>query len=134
MEYHELNPSDAKFELDGEEFTIRAFDLAAQVWCYNEFATPENKDGITVLSERISDFKDADAVLRLTWHLLRRKTYFGNYSTFLNAVEKEKTDNNFWNKIMEIYGAIVKTLGVSQPQLAEIKQEMELKKSLAAQG
>lgn len=134
MKFNELNPTDAKIEIDDREFSLRAFDLAAQVWCYNEFATESNPDGMAVLSERIQDMKDADAILKLTWHLLKRKTYFKNYNNFLKIIESENKKNNYWNKIMELYQAVVVTLGVSQPQLEELQQDLELKKSLAAQG
>lgn len=128
--YQELNPSDAIVEIDNREFTLRAFDLTAQVWAYNHFATPENKDGMTVLANRIADINDADAVLQLTWHLLKRKVYFGNYDAFVKAIDDHKGGK--WTKIMDLYGAVVKTLGVSQPQLEEIQEELELKKSTAA--
>ncbi len=134
MKYHELNPTSAKFELDNQEFTLRAFDLQAQVWAYNEFATEENKDGIEVLSNRISDIKDADCYLRVAWHLMRRKVYFGTYTNFLNKIQVEYKGDRYWDKVVEIYKCVVKTLGVSQPHIEELEEDLELKKSLAAQG
>jgi len=129
IEYKDLVPVPAKISLDDQEFTLRAFDLAAQVWAYNEFATPENKDGVENLSERINDIKDTDCILKCTWHLMNRKTHFGTYEKFVTCVDKH---DEKWTKIMEFYQAFVKTLGVSQPKLEEIAEEMQVKKPLAA--
>ena len=129
IEYKDLVPLPAKIVLDDSEFTLRGFDLAAQVWAYNEFATPENKDGVENLSNRINDIKDTECILKCTWHLMNRKSHFGTYEKFVSCIDSTE---NKWNKIMELYQAFVKTLGVSQPKLEELAEELQIKKHSAA--
>jgi len=130
IKFEDLNPCESSIKIDNKEFKLRKFDLIAQVWALNYFSTKENKDGMLVLAERLRNNNDAEAILTVAWHLLKRKTYFTDYETFV-----EKIDNSGgWIKIMEILLAVVETLGVSQPQLAEFQEDLELKKSLAAEA
>lgn len=131
MNYHELKPQEASIKVGGKDYNLRPFDLAAQVWAYNFFSTEKEKDGMKILADRISDIRDADCILNLTWHLLRRKVDFGSYDNFVKAVEKDQEQGK-WNLIVSFYQAVVKTLGASQPDIEELKEEIELKKSLAA--
>lgn len=130
MEYHDLKPVESTVIVDSKELTLRPFDLSAQVWAYNFFATKDNPDGMRVLAQRISDIRDAEAVLRLTWHLLKEKQFFLSYENFVDKIDKDSKGK--WVRVVELYKAVVKTLGVSQPQIDEIQEELELKKSIAA--
>lgn len=130
IQYHELKPIESEIEIDSIKFKLRPFDLSAQVWAYNHFATAENTDGISVLSERIQDIKDVGAVIDVVWHLLKNKYHFNNSQKIFN-----KTIDNQqykYTKTMEFRAAIVQCLGVSQPMIDEMKGELELKKSSAA--
>jgi len=128
--YHELKPQESQIQLNEVNFILRPFDLSAQVWAYNHFATPEKPNGVEILSERIQDINDFGAVLDTTWHLLKDKAHFhNNQDNFNRAVDTLK---HKYSKAMEFRQAIVQCLGVSQPKLDEIQGDIELKKSLTA--
>lgn len=130
ISYHELNPKESEIELKSINFVLRKFDLSAQVWAYNNFATDKQKDGVKVLSERIQDLNDFGAVIEVVWHLLKNKMHFNNnIEYFKAAIELEDYPQL---KIMQFRESIVECLGVSQPKLNEIKEDIELKKSLTA--
>ena len=132
MKYQDLNPTEAVFELCDQEFTIGKFSLIAQTWAYNEFATQDEPNGVNVLANGIADMSNSEPLLKCVWFLMRRKHFFGTYENFVEEIDKLKDEK--WAKIMELYTAFVQTLGVSQPDLEEIHEELELKKSLAAQA
>ena len=132
MKYQDLNPTEATFKLCDQEFTIGKFSLIAQTWAYNEFATTEEPNGVNVLAQQIADINNSECLLKCVWFLMRRKHFFGSYENFVSKIED--LGDGKWAKIMELYTAFVQTLGVSQPDLEEIQEELELKKSLAAQA
>ena len=130
IQYHDLKPTESIIRLAGREYYLRPFDLTAQVWAYNFFSTPEKKDGVAVLAERLADMNDIEPILRTTWHLLRSKYDFGTYDAFVKKVDA--VGQHKFKKISEFYVAVVQTLGVSQPHIEDLKEELELKKSIAA--
>ena len=130
IEYNELNPADSVFTLKGREFEIRSFDLLAQSWAHSFFATADEPNGMSVLARRVSNIEDVEAIAQIAFHLLKDKEFFNkNFKEFMTAIESE---DRKWIKVVEIYKAVVKTLGVSQPKIEEIREEIELKKSQAA--
>lgn len=134
IKYEDLNPVCSSFRFQGKDFELRPFDLAAQVWAHNEFATKENKNGVEVLSQRIQDTTDFEPLLKCAWHLLKRKRHFGFYDEFVKQIDKGDDESDKIKILGEIYRAFVETLGVSQPQLDTIEEELELKKPKAAES
>jgi len=134
ISYQDLNPVCASFRFNDNDYELRPFDLAAQVWAHTEFATDDNKNGVDVLSTRIQDLSDFEPILKCAWHLLKRKRHFGFYDEFVSQISKGDIASNQSKLIGDIYNAFVKTLGVSQPQLDQIKEDLELKKHNAAEG
>ena len=132
--YEDLNPVNASFRFNSKEYELRPFDLAAQVWARNEFATDAEPNGVEILSKRIQDMTDFEPILKCAWHLLKRKRDFGFYDEFVKQIGKGDDDNKEVALIGLIYKAFVKTLGVSQPQLDSIADELELKKQSAVQS
>jgi len=132
IKYEDLNPRHSSFTLNNKDYEIRPFDLAAQVWARNEFATSDNKDGIVVLTELIQDMNNPMPLFKCVWHLLKRKRDFGFYEEFVKAIEKGDNDSDKFKIMSEMWSAFLETLGLSQPQLESIREEMELKKSQAA--
>lgn len=127
IKYSDLKPSNATFVLNEVEYELRPFDLAARVWANDEFATETEPNGLVNLSKTVQDMTSFSAVYKCAWHLLKRKRSFGFYENFLKEIDKDE------HKITaDIYKAFVRTLGVSEPQLDNFKEELELKKSLAA--
>jgi len=124
IQYHELNPRRSKIILNDKEYYLRPFDLAAQVWCYEEFKTETEPNGIVALTKRLEDVQDIAAYTKVVFHLLEDKKDFGIYANFINEIEK----NGKYSKTIELYNALVESLGVSQPQIDKIKKELELKK------
>ena len=130
INYSDLNPTESEIELNSVTFQLRPFDLTAQTWAFNHFATADEKNGLTVLTTRIQDVNDFDALLDTIWHLLKGKMHFNNSKeSFFKAVEK--LDHKYI-KSMEMRTALNECLGVSQPMIEEFKGDIELKKSLTA--
>jgi len=130
--YKDLKPSDATFVMNKKEYELRPFDLTAQVWASEFFATKEQPNGLITLSEKIADFGNFSALYNCIWHLLKRKRDFNHFSSFLSQVEKGDEDKDSTGLTGDMYRAFVKTLGVSQPQLENIQEELELKKQSTA--
>ena len=128
LEIQDLKPTEATIVVDKNEFTLRPFDLSAQVWALNFFATEGKTDGMKVLAERLKNNNDIDAILKVAWYLLKNKLYFGTYESFVKKIDRE---SHKWTRVMEIQKAIVYTMGISQPKLEEFEEEIELKKRLA---
>ena len=131
IHYSDLVPGKSKIELKGKSYVLRPFNLLAQAWAYSEFSTKECEDGLTVLSNRLQDIQDFEASIRTVHFLLEDKKSFPTYEDFFKAIE-EDTDGNMYKKIIEIYNALVDTIGISQPKMEEIQNEIDLKKSEAA--
>jgi len=129
LEFQDLKPVEATIVVDNNEFTLRPFDLTAQAWALNFFATEENTNGMAILTQRLANNNDIEAILKVAWYLLKSKPHFGTYEKFVKKIDKE---DHKWTRVMEIQKAIVYTMGVSQPKLEEFEEEIELKKLSAA--
>lgn len=128
ISYKDLNPTQSSFVLNEKEYFLRPFDLAARVWADDYFATPEQKSGLVVLSEKIQDMKSFETLFRCCWHLLKRKRDFGYYENFVKAIEEGDDKKSSQVLIADLYKAFVYTLGVSEPMLAKFEEEIEVKK------
>lgn len=131
ISYKDLNPTESSFTLNGVEYFLRPFDLVARVWASDYFATPENKEGLYVLSELVQDFSSFEAIYRCAWHLLKRKRDFDTYENFVKAIEAGDEARDQVTVTSDIYNAFVKTLGVSEPQMEKYREDMEIKKQSA---
>lgn len=126
IKYQDLKPTDASFKLNGREFEMRPFDLAARVWAEDEFKTDEQPSGLLNLSQQVQDLRNLNPVYKCAWHLLKRKREFGSFERFLEAIEK--SDEGESVVAGEIFKAFVKVLGVSEPMIEEMAEDVELKK------
>lgn len=126
INYKDLNPTEASFRMNKREYFLRPFDLAARVWADDEFATEDSPSGLVNLSRKIDDFTNFSPLLKCAWYLLRNKKDFGFYDQFI--IDIENSEEGSTAVIGDIYRAFVKTLGVSDPMIEEIKEELELKK------
>ena len=125
IEYEELLPVEATITVKGKEYTLAPFSLAAQVWAKNYFATEEESDGLKNLLTKLDDVtKNPEPVLRVTWYLLRDKGDFGTFENFVESFDGRKK----WLNIAKLYPEVMTTIGVSQPALEEIRDELEIKK------
>ena len=120
LEFQDLKPVEATIVVDKNEFTLRPFDLSAQVWALNFFATKENTNGMAILTKRLTNNNDIDAILKVAWYLLTNKSYFGTYEGFVKKIDRS---THKWTRVMEIQKAIVYTMGVSQPMLEEFEED-----------
>lgn len=132
ISYNDLNPIDTKVYINEQEFTLGKFSLLAQCWADQEFATEDEPSGVMALSKVIQDWTKPDPILRLSWYLLKEKSQFNNeYEQYIDFIDNKKIK---WINIKNIFQAVVRTIGVSQPQIDEIEEELELKKSLAVES
>lgn len=130
--FYELNPTCLSFRLNGKEYEIRPFDLTAQVWARCEFATKEQPDGLVILSELIQDMNNFDPLLKSIWHLLKRKRDFGFYEEFVSQIDKGDKDSDKGKVLTNLYVIFTNALQLSQPNMNDIEEDLELKKSLTA--
>ena len=132
--FYELNPTCLSFKLNGNEYEIRPFDLTAQVWARCEFATKDESDGLVVLSELIQDMNNFDPLLKSIWHLLKRKRDFGFYEEFVLRIDKGDKDSNKVKILSNLYVIFTNALQLSQPNMNDIEEDLDLKKSLTAES
>jgi len=133
ISYSDLKPAKAIFKLGLNEYTLRPFDLTAQVWASDYWKTEAQHNGLLVLTERLRSIEDVEAITKTCWYLLENKQQFDRkYTEFLKTIEKGDPENgNKWLLIADLFKALSKTLGVSQPDLEEFQEDLELKKSSA---
>jgi len=136
ISYSDLKPAKAIFRIGLNEYTLRAFDLTAQVWASDYWKSESENNGLVVLSKRLEQIEDVEAITKTCWYLLENKHLFENkYTEFLNVIEKGDAENgNKWLLIADLFRALSQTLGVSQPDLEEFQEDLELKKSKAVEG
>ena len=123
----DLKPKQSHITINNKEYALKPFTLSIRIWAENYFATPENKNGLQVLSERIGGLElnpdDAlDAVCRTCFKLLIDKKDFTDYENFV-----DKVDN--YNNLMQLYKALCECIGLGNPDLSKQEQEqLEVKK------
>ena len=118
---HDLNPQPAYFLLKKKRYKLKKFSLAARVWARFEFATPENEDGLEVLSHKMAKL-DPHTIGKVGYYLLENHEDFVNEKDFIESFK-------FSNILIEILlPTINETIGASQPTDDEIEESAELKK------
>jgi hypothetical protein len=128
IDYKDLNPVEATAVINNQSLEFNKFSLMAQCWADKEFATADEPSGVIVLSGLIQDWTQPEPMLKLSYYLLKDKSLFKSFQEYLEFVDSHKSK---WTNVKAIYEAVVYTLGVSQPQIDEMEEELELKKSLA---
>ncbi len=131
VKIQDLNPIEATIKLNDTEYTLRKFDLLARSWAHTEFSTNENQDALGALADNMKNIlesNDYTPLLKVCWHLLKRKRDFKTYELFVSAVEKGDDENSTVMKLGELLMAFNKTLGLSELSMDEIKEDIELKK------
>lgn len=118
---NDLNPRNSTFKLNGKEYELKKFSLAIQVWANDEFATPENKNGLEVLSQKVTNL-DADAIARCCYRMLVDKSDFGSFENFLDKFK------DYYTLLEVLLIPFSECLGVSQPSKEDIEEDLELKK------
>lgn len=121
---NDLSPRESSFELCGNTYHLKKFALAAQVWAHDEFATEDEKNGLTVLSQALIELEPS-ILLKMCYYLLKDKKDFPTLEVFINAFEDHHT------VLAVLLKPFSECLGVSQPDEAT-EDEVELKKSRAA--
>lgn len=128
ISYQDLNPMESSFILNKKEYFLRPFDLAARVWADDYFSTEKEQSGLIVLSKKIQDLTNFEALYRCCWHLLKKKRDFGFYENFVHSIENGDDDSDSIKITMDLYKAFTRSLGLSEPQLEKFKEDFELKK------
>jgi len=118
---NDLNPRESEFVLRGTTYKLKKFSLAAQVWAHDEFATAEEKNGLTVLSTKLIEL-DSGAIAKTCYFLLKDKQDFATQESFIDALGDHVTT------IQVLLAPFSACLGVSQPSDDENADEVELKK------
>ncbi len=118
---NDLNPRPSKFILSGKTYEMKKFSLSAQVWAHDEFATDEEKNGLTALSQKLVEL-DPSAIAKSCYFLLKDKTDFPCEENFIDAL------GDHYNTVNILLEPFSRCLGVSQPSEEETADEVELKK------
>lgn len=120
MNIEQIAPAKSQIEVSGKKYNLNFFTLAEQVWSMNEFATPENKNGIEILSGLLIDLNPR-AIAKLTYRLLEDKSDFITEERFIN------TFKDTYTLISVLLAPLNECLTNSQPpELTE--DEIDLKK------
>ena len=123
--YHELNPRPYEFEMEGKAYKLAPFSLKAQTWAYEEFKTEQEPNGLKNLSELLKAVDLKTAVV-CCWYLLEDKKGL-NIGEFFEICQKHEN-------IRKPFDALAKTIGLSQPHIEGIEEELELKKFKAVKA
>lgn len=118
---NDLSPRPSKFILRGNVYELKKFSLAAQVWAHAEFATAEEPNGLTALSQKVIEL-DPAAIGKTCYYLLKDKSDFPTEEKFLDALGDHHT------VLKVLLQPFSECLGVSQPTEDDTAEELELKK------
>lgn len=122
----DLNPVPSTFMLKDKEYTLRAFDLAAEVWAYAKFGTKEQPNGLLALGNAMKDMDTGvGPAMELAYHLLQGPD-FPTFKEFYKAIDNDGK----YKKVIEVYQALVVSIGLSQQQVDDMEGDEELKKPL----
>lgn len=130
IKIHELNPLDSYFEINDVRYELHAISLAKRIYIDNYFGTQEKGEepnGIATLKEKIQNFGNFEALSEIIFYLMKDNTKFKNAKDLLEHAEKDNGLTTF--KLM--YVALCECVGLSEPQLNEMANEIETKKSRA---
>lgn len=130
--FTDLIPKNSKIKIHNKVYKLKPFTLAVELWATDEFKTPQEPNGLQVLSNRLRDFSDKEAVFKVIYKLIIDKSDFDTYEKFIKYVE-EMEQERIYIFITECYYAISDTIGLSQPVIENIEEDIELKKLKAAQ-
>ena len=115
-----LRSRPSSFILNETRYELNPFDLGAQIYFASIYKT-ENRNGLEVLAEKLSDFGNFKDICTVVLYLLKDKRDFKNEKALQAAIEADGK----YKKLTEIYEAVVECLGVSQPQKDELYNEIE---------
>ena len=118
---NDLNPRPSKFTLRGKTYEMKKFSLSAQVWAHDEFATAEEKNGLTNLSQKLVEL-DPSAIAKTCYFLLKDKNDFPCEENFIDAL------GDHYSIVKILLEPFSRCLGVSQPTEDDTAGEVELKK------
>lgn len=131
VNYSDLRPKKSKIKLLEKTYILKPFSIGVETWAYYEFQTKDERNGMNVLSERLRDFNDKEALLKTLHKLIIDKEDFPEYEDFLKLVETLGQEK-IYLFLMEGFYSIAETIGLSQPIIENIEEELELKKLKAA--
>ena len=80
-ELEALSGKEASFTIGKHLIELKKFSMAVQVWCYQHYATPEEENGIAVLSDKLVK-NDIKAILELGFKLVKDKENFPTLKEF----------------------------------------------------
>lgn len=125
---HELQPKQSSFSINGTVYELYPFSLSKRIWAQLHFSTDkEEANGLKVLSEKLADFKNFDTLAEVIHYLLKDKDDFKNPYELLQYAEK----NGGLKTYHKMYKALCECLGLSEPQMEDVENALEVKKSLA---
>ena len=128
IKIHELNPLDSYFELNGERYELHSITLAKRIYIDNYFGTQEKGEepnGVATLTKNLESFGNFEALSEIIFYLMKDKEKFKHAKDLLAHAEKDGGTRTF--ELM--YVALCECVGLSEPQLDEMANEIETKKS-----
>ena len=127
IHFSELIPRESTIKIFDKVYKLKPFTIAIETWAYYEFQTKDEKNGVKVLSDRLRDFNDKEAVLKCIYKLLVDKNDFDTYEKFIEKLDTYDRDK-FYIFLTECYYSLSEAIGISQPVIENIEEELELKK------
>lgn len=114
LDLNDLQPTEAQFELStypGKAHTLKKFSLAVQVWIEKRFGK-ENVDAI-FSDQRVGDISE------IIYFMLKDKIDFPSLEVFQESIVTQKDR-------VQIYDALFKSIGISQPILEKLSKEAQV--------
>lgn len=121
--------------MDEVVYELRPLTLFDRVWMTNRFKTEDEPDGIKVFAEYANNISESpESILNVAYRQMQdNKHHFKNErgfrGTFFNRPQLDQL------KIMSSIGmGLMRSFGVSEPDIKDIEMDAELKKSRAVQA
>jgi len=117
----ELKGPEVFLEIEDKKYQLMPFNLGVESWCYTEFASEEEPDGLANMNKRLAN-NDVKAALMVAYGMLIDKADFPTFEDFFKKIQG--IQGGF--EIIQL--AVIKAIRQALPQTvadpAEVKKKI----------
>ena len=106
----ELKGPEVFLEIEEKRYKLSSYNLGVEAWCYKEFASDEEKDGLKNLNQRLAN-NDVMAMCKVAYAMIIDKADFPTFETFYKKIE------SISGSFELIQMAVIKSMRQSLPQV-----------------
>lgn len=85
----DLKGPEVFLEIEGKRYQLSGYTLGVEAWCYKEFATEQEKNGLKNLNERLSNI-DVKAFVMVAYAMIMDKADFTTFDAFYKKLKNIK--------------------------------------------